>query len=232
MTLDAPLVIAIDGPAGAGKSTVARKLAETLGLDYVDSGASYRAAALKVRRAGLLEEGEGPIAVLVGQTEIRLASRAQARQVLVDGEDVTGQIRSPEVTEAAARISRLKKVREHMVALQRALLSSPGLVMEGRDIGTQVFPDADLKIFLVATEFARAQRRLQDDLAKGHQTSLDRTFAEISHRDRLDSERRISPLIPAEDAVKIDSTELTVDEVVEKIVRLVGEKCPAKLPKP
>ena len=224
-------MIAIDGPAGAGKSTVARKLAETLGLDYVDSGASYRAAALKVRRAGLLDEGEGPIAELVGQTQIQLSSRAQTRQVLVDGEDVTGQIRSPEVTEAAARISRLKKVREHMVALQRALLSSPGLVMEGRDIGTQVFPDADLKIFLVAAEFARAKRRLQDDLAKGRKTSLDRTFAEITHRDRLDSERRVSPLIPAEDAVKIDSTELTVDEVVEKIVQLVGEKCPAKLPK-
>ena len=224
-----PLIIAIDGPAGAGKSTVAKKVAESLEFAYVDSGASYRAAALKVQRAGMMEEKEDSIADLIARTSIKLSGRAQTEQVRVDGEDVTEKIRTPEVTETAARISRLEKVRKQLVILQRAFLSPPGLVMEGRDIGTIVFPDADLKIFLDASDSARAQRRLKEDLHNGRKTSLNQTHAEISLRDRLDSERKVSPLALATDALKIDSTELTVDQVVDKIVCLAVEKCGARL---
>ena len=149
--------------------------------------------------------------------------------VLVDGEDVSGEIRTPEVTEVAARISRLSGVRERLVALQRRSVPPEGVVMEGRDIGTKVFPDADLKIFLVASEEARAHRRLQDNLNKGRETTLEQTRLEITRRDRLDSERKISPLVAAADAVKIDSTELSVDQVVDKIVSLVNERCAARL---
>ena len=223
------LVIAIDGPAGSGKSTVARKVAARLALCYVDSGASYRAVALKVLRAGLATQEEDAIVRLVERLQIQFSPTAGEGPVIVDGEDVSGEIRTPEVTEVAARISRLPGVRKRLVALQRGSVSSGGVVMEGRDIGTKVFPDADLKVFLVASEGARARRRLQDNLDKGRKTDLKQTHLEINRRDRLDSERKISPLVTAADAVKIDSTGLSVDQVVEKIVSLVNERCAAKL---
>ncbi len=224
-----PLVIAIDGPAGSGKSTAARKVAARMALHYVDSGASYRAVALKVLRAGLAAQEEDSIVALVEKMQIQFTGTEGEGPVLVDGEDVSGEIRTPEVTEVAARISRLSGVRERLVALQRRSVPPEGVVMEGRDIGTKVFPDADLKIFLVASEEARARRRLQDNLNKGRETTLEQTRLEITRRDRLDSERKISPLVAAADAVKIDSTELSLDQVVDKIVSLVNERCAAKL---
>ncbi len=224
-----PLVIAIDGPAGSGKSTVARKVAARVALHYVDSGASYRAVALKVLRAGLPDQQEDSIVALVEKLQIQFSGTEGEGPVLVDGEDVSGEIRAPEVTEVAARISRLPGVRKRLVALQRRSVPLEGVVMEGRDIGTKVFPDADLKIFLDASEEARARRRLQDNLDKGRETTLEQTRLEITRRDRLDSERKISPLVAAADAVKIDSTELSVDQVVDKIVSLVNERCAARL---
>ena len=224
-----PLVIAIDGPAGSGKSTVARKVAARVALHYVDSGASYRAVALKVLRAGLPDQQEDSIVALVEKLQIQFSGTEGEGPVLVDGEDVSGEIRAPEVTEVAARISRLPGVRKRLVALQRRSVPREGVVMEGRDIGTKVFPDADLKIFLDASEEARARRRLQDNLDKGRETTLEQTRLEITRRDRLDSERKISPLVAAADAVKIDSTELSVDQVVDKIVSLVNERCAARL---
>ena len=224
-----PLVIAIDGPAGSGKSTVARKVAARVALHYVDSGASYRAVALKVLRAGLPDQQEDSIVALVEKLQIQFSGTEGEGSVLVDGEDVSGEIRAPEVTEVAARISRLPGVRKRLVALQRRSVPLVGVVMEGRDIGTKVFPDADLKIFLDASEEARARRRLQDNLDKGRETTLEQTRLEITRRDRLDSERKISPLVAAADAVKIDSTELSVDQVVDKIVSLVNERCAARL---
>jgi len=219
-----PLIITIDGPAGAGKSTVAHMLAARLGLAYVDSGATYRAAALKVIESGVAPDDEDGIARVVAAADIRLVPRGTQPQVFLDGRDVTVEIRTQEVTQAASRVSRLPAVREKLIALQRSMLKEPGVVMEGRDIGTVVFPDAPLKIFLMAEPEERARRRARQDQQEGRQASLEETLAEISRRDRRDAERRISPLVPAEDAVILDSTGLTAEEVVEQILELARKR--------
>ncbi|HEX5484316.1 MAG TPA: (d)CMP kinase [Terriglobia bacterium] len=224
MDVKKPLVIAIDGPAGAGKSTVARKLASRLGLHYVDSGATYRAAALKVLRDGVSVEDLPAVNSSVASARIELQPGNSALRVLLDGEDVTEPIRLPEVTLAAARISCLPEVRQKLIALQRGFLAPPGVVMDGRDIGTVVFPDAPLKIFLTAGSEERARRRLGDEKKRRQNTTLDQTAYEIGRRDQLDAERKISPLIPAADASTIDSSLLTADLVVEKILELVKER--------
>jgi len=219
-----PLVIAVDGPAGAGKSTVAQKLAERLGLDYVDSGATYRAAALKVLQARVLPEDEAAIAELVGRSSIKFTTEGSRCRVFLDGRDVTAEIRTSEVTLAAAKVSRLPEVRKKLIALQRSFARGRGLVMEGRDIGTVVFPDAPLKIFLEAEAEERARRRLEQDKREGRATTLEQTAYEIGRRDQLDAERKISPLVAAEDAFPIDSTHLSAEEVVEKILQLARER--------
>jgi len=219
-----PLVIAIDGPAGAGKSTVARMLAGCLGLDYVDSGATYRAAALKVIESGVAPDDEEEIARVVAAAEIRFGPRQPHPQVLLDGRDVTAKIRTSEVTLAAARVSRLPAVRKKMIALQRSLLKAPGVVMEGRDIGTVVFPDAPLKIFLKAEPEERARRRVRQNQEQGRPSSLKDTLSGISSRDQLDAERKWSPLVPATDASILDSTRLSAEEVVERILQLARKK--------
>ncbi len=219
-----PLVIAIDGPAGAGKSTVAQKVAERLGLDYVDSGATYRAAALRVLEWGVSQEDERAVAELVGRAEIRFAMDGHRPRVLLDGRDVTENIRTPEVTFAAAKVSRLPEVREKLIGLQRSLARRRGVVMEGRDIGTVVFPQAPLKIFLKADPEERARRRLRDEQAKGRLATLDQTAYEIGRRDQLDAERKISPLVAAADACVVDSTQLTAEQVVERIIQLARER--------
>jgi len=218
------LVIAIDGPAGAGKSTVAQKLAARLGLTYVDSGATYRAAALKVLEDGISPDDERAVVSSVESAEIELQTRGLQIRVLLNGTDVTGKIRSPEVTLAAAKVSRLPEVRAKLIALQRAFARERGVVMEGRDIGTIVFPDAPLKIFLTAQPEERARRRLSDERQKGRDATLEQTAYEIGRRDQLDAERKISPLVAAPDAREIDSTYLTSDQVVEEILRLAREK--------
>ncbi len=219
-----PLVIAIDGPAGSGKSTVAQMLAERLGLAYVDSGATYRAAALKVLESGVAADDEEEIARVVASAEICFVPSQPQPQVLLDGKDVTAKIRTSEVTLAAARVSRLPAVRAKLIALQRSLLKSPGVVMEGRDIGTVVFPEAPLKIFLKAEPNERARRRLQQNHQQGRPSTLTDTMSEISSRDQLDAERKISPLVPAKDACTLDSTRLTAEEVVEQILELARKK--------
>jgi CMP/dCMP kinase len=219
-----PLVIAIDGPAGAGKSTVAQKVAEGLGLGYVDSGATYRAAALAVLKAGVSPEDEQAVVALVGSAEIGFEIDGTRARVLVDARDVTAQIREPKVTLAAAQVSRLPGVRKKLIALQRTLARDRGVVMEGRDIGTVVFPDAPLKIFLKADPTERARRRLGQERDEGRNASLEQTAYEIGRRDQLDAERKISPLVAAPDAVVIDSTDLAAEQVVEQILALARER--------
>jgi len=219
-----PLVITIDGPAGAGKSTVAQKLAARLGLMYVDSGATYRAAALKVLEAGV-DPHDGPaVAKLIGATDVQVTTGEGEPHVLVDGEDVTARLRTPEVTLAAAQVSRLPAVRAKLIEIQRAFARGRGVVMEGRDIGTVVFPQAQLKVFLKADMEERARRRLKQDSRDSREATLEKTAYEIGRRDQLDAERKISPLMPAADAVEIDSTDLLADQVVEQIVDLVGKR--------
>ena len=222
--MSTPLVIAIDGPAGAGKSTVAQKVAARLGLTYVDSGATYRAAALKVLRSAISPDDEQAVARLITQTDIRITTEGLQFRVLIDGEDVTDKIRTPEVTLASARVSRLPEVRAKLVAVQRSCAVGRGVVMEGRDIGTVVFPNAALKIFLKADPVERARRRLRQDSKKGRSATLEQTAEEITLRDQLDAERKISPLVAAPDAVKIDSTGLVADQVVERILEMVRQK--------
>lgn len=219
-----PLVIAIDGPAGAGKSTVARKLAERLGLDYVDSGATYRAAALHVLESKVSTDDTNAVIDLIGRAAIGFKTNGTRSQVLLDEKDVTEKIRTPEVTSAAAQVSRLPEVRQKLIMLQRSLARGRGVVMEGRDIGTVVFPQAPLKIFLKAEPEERARRRLRDEEKRGREATLEQTAYEIGRRDQLDAERKISPLVPAADAFEIDSTDLTADDVVERIVELAQER--------
>jgi cytidylate kinase len=219
-----PLVIAIDGPAGAGKSTVAQKVAARLGLTYVDSGATYRAAALKVLQSAIAPDDEQAVAGLVAQTDICINTEGLQSRVLMDGEDVTEKIRTPEVTLAAAKVSRLSEVRAKLVAVQRRCAMGRGVVMEGRDIGTVVFPNAALKVFLKADPEERARRRLKQDRKEGRSATLEQTADEIARRDQLDAERKISPLVAAADAYQIDSTELAADQVVEQILELARKK--------
>jgi cytidylate kinase len=219
-----PLVIAIDGPAGVGKSTVARKLAERLGFTHVDSGATYRAAALKVLESGASPDDERAVIDVVARADLRLVTDGRQARVLLDGQDVSGRIRTPEVTLAASKVSRLPEVRQRLIALQRSVPVGRGMVMEGRDIGTVVFPEAPLKIFLRADPEERARRRSGQEKEEGQARSLEQTAQEIDRRDRLDTERKISPLVAAPDASQIDSTRLTADEVVEQVVALAREK--------
>ncbi len=219
-----PIVIAIDGPAGAGKSTVARMLAARLGLDYVDSGATYRAAALKVLESGIEPEDEGAVADAIGNAEIHFATDPSGSRLFLDGQDVTAKIRTAAVTLTAAKVSRLPEVRRKLVALQRSLAQGRGVVMEGRDIGTVVFPEAPLKIFLKADPEERARRRHHEDQHEGRSTTLEQTAYEIGRRDQLDAERKISPLVAAPDAVEIDSTLISAEQVVERIADLARKR--------
>jgi cytidylate kinase len=219
-----PFIITIDGPAGAGKSTVAQMLAARLGLNYVDSGATYRAAALKVLESGVAPEEEMSVAALIAGANIDFRMDGSQAAVFLDGRDVTQAIRTPEVTLAAAKVSRLPEVRKKLITLQRSLARGKGVVMEGRDIGTVVFPDAPLKIFLKADVEERAHRRLKQDREDGRSSTLEQTAYEIGRRDQLDAERKISPLVPAADAVEIDSTHLSAEQVVERILEIARER--------
>ena len=217
------LVIAMDGPAASGKSTTAQLVAQRLGYLHVDTGAMYRAVTLKVLRNRIKPDDERAIARLLNATHVELKEVDSSLKVFLDSEDVTEAIRSAEVTNAVSAVSRLRRVRQKMVQEQRLMGKEKGIVLEGRDIGTVVFPNADLKIFMVADIEARAVRRQAELRAKGVETDLAVLMKEIEKRDRTDSTRYESPLRRAPDAVVLDTSHLTIEEQVECVVRKAKE---------
>ncbi|HEX5424628.1 MAG TPA: (d)CMP kinase [Candidatus Acidoferrales bacterium] len=216
------LIIAIDGPVGSGKSTLARRVAEMLAYVYIDTGAMYRAVALKALRNGIAIDPEHADALeaLARGTRVDLRAQDGGQRVFLDGEDVTTAIRTPEAAQAASKIAVIAGVRHVLVAEQRRAGQQGGVVMEGRDIGSVVFPDAQLKIFLTASPEVRAERRWREHQQKGDKIDLTRTLEEIHERDRRDSGRTTSPLVRAPDAVVVDSTAMEPDEVARLVVML------------
>lgn len=211
-----PRVIAIDGPAGSGKSTVARQVAARLGLPYLDTGAMYRAVAFEAIRRGIDPDDVATVAELTRQMEIEVADR-----VMVNGTDATVEIRGPEVTRAVSVVAANPEVRREMVLRQREWAAAhSGGVVEGRDIGTVVFPEAELKVFLTASEEARADRRTKEMLDRNY----DEVAADLARRDRIDSTRAASPLSAAADAVVLDTTEMSADRAVDRVLSLVDER--------
>jgi cytidylate kinase len=207
------LVIAIDGPSGSGKSTVSRELAARLGLRYLDTGAMYRAVTAAVLAAGIDPAAADRVASFVPALALDISTDTAAARVAVDGRDVTAEIRGPAVTEAVSAVSATPAVRSAMVGAQRAIIGSGGIVVEGRDIGTAVAPDADLKVFLTAAAATRAARRALETEAP-----VAATAADLARRDQLDATRAASPLAQAPDALVLDSTDLDPDAIVDRIV--------------
>jgi cytidylate kinase len=225
------LTIAIDGPAGSGKSSVARRVAALLGYLYLDSGAMYRALALKALRRGISPDDENQLGSLAKETHIELRAPMPEHEqvgakncVFLDGADVTKEIRTPEVAQAASRLATIAKVRELLVAEQQRAGAGGGVVMEGRDIGTVVFPNAELKIFLDASPEERAERRWKEHQEKGERLTLAEVFDEVIERDKRDRERQVSPLVRAADAVLVDNTAMGIEETARLIVMLAKER--------
>jgi cytidylate kinase len=217
-----PLIIAIDGPAGAGKSTVARALAHRFGLLNLESGAMYRAFALKAIQAGIATSNAAALETLAHATQVALEPGADGNRVLLDGTDVTSQLRTPQITGAASQVSVHPPIRRWLVGLQQALGAKGNVVMEGRDIGTVVFPHAPVKIFLDASPEKRGERRYEQTRVSAVATQLPvKVLEEIRERDRRDRTRADSPLRPAPDATVIDSTDLILDQVIERASALV-----------
>ncbi len=214
-------IVAIDGPVGAGKSTVARAVAQRLNFRYVDTGAMYRSVAWAALRCGMSLQDEAAVTALAGSLRIEFVTHPQGQRVLVDAVDVTEAIRAPEVSDGASVVSIYPGVREAMVAVQRRLGAEGGVVMEGRDIGTVVFPDAEVKVFLDASLDVRAQRRFEELRGRGAVVEFEAVRRAEEERDRRDRTRDHSPLRQAPDAIVIDSTGVPADAVVDRIVRLV-----------
>ncbi len=213
------LVVAIDGPAGAGKSTVAKLAAKALGYTYIDTGAMYRAVAWKTL-AERQPVTDALIVDVVKDIDVRLSYDGGVTHVFVDGREITGEIRTPEVSRIVSQVAALGPVREKMVDLQRQMATAGGVLMDGRDIATHVLPDADVKIFLTASIEERAQRRWKEMKEKGYDMSLEDLQRDIAARDKADSEREISPLVQADDATLLDTTGLSIDEVVARILAM------------
>lgn len=213
-------VVAIDGPAGAGKSTVAKGVAERLGYLYIDTGAMYRAIACCVLRAGVPLTDHRAVVALAVKTEVTLSTIDGEQHVFADGEDVSGAIRTPEVTRASSPISAIAGVRKRLVDMQRRMGSEGGVVMEGRDIGTVVFPDAEVKVFLTASALERARRRVEQMKKMGVEADVEKTAAEMRERDLRDISRATAPLVQAPDAVLVDTDGMTVEQVIDAIVAI------------
>ena len=219
-----PFIIAIDGPSGAGKSTLGRRLARELGLLYIDTGAMYRAVALAAAREGADLSDAERVGEVARRASIRLEGDPDSLRVILDGRDVSKEIRGEGTGRAASVVSTIPDVRREMVRRQREMGAQGGVVLDGRDIGTVVFPSADVKFFLTAVPEERARRRFDEERSKAHEQNFEETLADINERDRRDSTRDDSPLRIADDAVVIDTTELSIDEVFQRMLQVVRER--------
>lgn len=217
------LTIAVDGPAAAGKSTVAKMIAEQLNIVYIDTGAMYRALTLKAIQTDTDKTDETALIDLLAHTEITLSQASEKQIILLDGNDVTNDVRSQEVTNAVSYIATHEAVRIEMVKRQQQLADDISVIMDGRDIGTHVLPKADVKIFLLASVHERAERRHKENISKGFESNFEQLVKEIEERDYRDSTRKVSPLVQAEDAIAIDTTSLSIQEVVEKIISVIDK---------
>jgi len=218
------LIIAIDGPSGAGKSTLSKRVARTLGYINIDTGAMYRTVALAATRSGVIPGDMAQLAALSRTVRISFEPTTDGERVFLNGKDVSAAIRTPEISLLTPQVAAVPAVREAMVELQRKMGEAGGVVLEGRDIGTVVFPAAEVKIFLIATAAERGRRRFEELKAKGETVDLEQTVADIEERDRLDTTRSHSPLVQAPDAVEIDTTGLTIDQVHDRILQVVQSR--------
>ncbi|OZC44385.1 cytidylate kinase [Rhodococcus sp. WWJCD1] len=219
------LVVAMDGPSGTGKSSVSRRLASALEASYLDTGAMYRVATVWVLRSGVEPTDSDAVAKAVAALPLEIGKDPLSETVLLDGEDVSGEIRGDAVTRAVSAVSAVPAVRELLVQLQRDLASSSTrIVVEGRDIGTVVLPDADVKVFLTASPEARAERRNKQNIEQGRADDYESVLADVQRRDHADSTRAVSPLRPAEDSVIVDTSELDLDGVMERLLLVVNDR--------
>lgn len=218
------LKIAIDGPAGAGKSTIAKKIAEKMKIVYIDTGAMYRAVGLAAVSAGIDPKNKEAVKGILCDIKIEIAHGDDGQLIYLNGRDVTKEIRTPEISVAASDVAVIGEVREKLVELQRRLAEKTDVVMDGRDIGTYVLPDADVKIFLTASADERARRRYAELAGKGEKCSLEEVKRDMEYRDKNDSGRSIAPLKPAEDSILADTTGKTLDESVDMILELVRKQ--------
>ncbi len=216
--------IAIDGPAAAGKSTIAKMIAKTLNYIYVDTGAMYRALTYKALHQKVSLIDEQALYDLLMETDIELKPSENGQLVFVDHQNVTAEIRNNEVTSSVSEVAKHRLIREEMVRRQQLFAKNGGVVMDGRDIGTHVLPNAEIKIFMIASVEERAERRHQENLQKGFPSDIEQLKEEIALRDKQDSEREVAPLKKAEDAIEIDTTSLTINQVVDKIMSLIEER--------
>ena len=217
-------VVAIDGPAGTGKGTITKIISEKLGLVNIDTGAMYRCVTLEAMRRNIEPVESENLSEMLDEIEIELKKNGDVQEVWLNGENVSSKIRTPEVDAEVAKFAALKSVRAKMTPLQRKMGENGNIIMEGRDIGTAVFPDADVKIYLDATVEERARRRYLQDLEKGMEITYEEVLESIKERHKLETEREINPLRKAEDAILVDSTNLTIEEVVEEVERIINFK--------
>ncbi|MBQ0009783.1 MAG: (d)CMP kinase [Ruminococcus sp.] len=215
--------IAIDGPSGSGKSTVANVLAEKLGYIHVDTGALYRAVGLFVKRSGIAPDDESAVVSLLSDIDLRLVFEDGEQKVMLNGENVNGLIRTAEISAFASRVSAIPAVRSFLLDLQREIARTNNIIMDGRDIGTVILPDATVKFFMTASDEARAERRFAELAAKGEKTTPEEVRAAMEKRDRQDSTRAVAPAVPAEDAIFIDNSG-PFDQTLEKILSIIKEK--------
>lgn len=216
--------VAIDGPAGAGKSTIARTAAKELGFVYADTGALYRAVGLYVLRQGKNTNDPEAVASLLPEISLELKFQNGVQHIFLNGEDVSEAIRTPKASMAASAVSALPAVRQFLFDLQRDIAKNSDCVMDGRDIGTVVLPQAQVKIFLTAAPEARAMRRYKELQAKGAKDSFEEVLADLKQRDYNDSHRAVAPLKPAEDSILVDTTELTLEQSIQKVIEVIKEK--------